>query len=452
MAKTTNKKANTTQTKVDNVHFFNYLIEELDNLSKHLIMKQSEILQKSEANECALKEKIKEQEIQLCRHKEKMQEMHQNYEEKLQTADKMIEELKAQLRVETSKNNVCVSQDPNHLWTPVYPDPNTGIIYHYHSTPDEQFSTEQVDNNFPQQQWMIPLYPHTSSGIVDYSQPPQRLIPAYRDPTDLVHFGKPLEAVYPEPNTGMVYHYQPIPDGMFYPVNPDFHYPAYECPQPFLENIESDHQFNTEHQYIKNNASQDLMSSEGVESDAQLPHQDQGLSENLGQIMDQDQGLFKELGQSTDQDQGLGKELGQSKHQDQGLYEKLGQIMDQGLFKELGQSTDQDQGLGEKLHQGTDQDQGLSKELGRSTDKDQGLGEDLKDSKISKFKEDKKQLDNLSSESKGNDVQEETLPEELNQTKVQTYNVEALKKSMRKKKKRNKKNPQLLVHFGSFYR
>ncbi|XP_028313863.1 uncharacterized protein LOC114470056 [Gouania willdenowi] len=398
MAKTTNKKANTTQTKVDDVHFFNYLIEELDNLSKHLIMKQSEILQKSEANECALKEKIKEQEVQLCRHKEKMQEMHQNYEEKLQTADKMIEELKAQLRVETSKNNVCVSQDPNHLWTPVYPDPNTGIIYHYHSTPDEQFSTEQVDNNFPQQQWMIPLYPHTSSGIVDYSQPPQRLIPAYRDPTDLVHFGKPLEAVYPEPNTGMVYHQQPIPDGMFYPVNPDFHYPAYECPQPFLENIESDHQFNTEHQDIENNASQDQMSSEGVESDTQLPHN-----------------LSSDLMEETDQQ--LLLELGQSKHQDQGLSENLGQIMDQA--------------------------KGSSKNWVRAKT---STKDSLKNwVKFSKFKEDKKQLDNLSSESKGNDVQEETLPEELNQTKVQTHNVEAPKKSMRKKKKKNKKKSPAFV-------
>ncbi|XP_028313792.1 uncharacterized protein LOC114470042 [Gouania willdenowi] len=395
MAKTTNKKANTTQTKVD---FFNYLIEELDNLSKHLIMKQSEILQKSEANECALKEKIKEQEVQLCRHKEKMQEMHQNYEEKLQTADNMIEELKAQLRVETSKNNVCVSQDPNHLWTPVYPDPNTGIIYHYHSTPDEQFSTEQVDNNFPQQQWMIPLYPHTSSGIVDYSQPPQRLIPAYRDPTDLVHFGKPLEAVYPEPNTGMVYHQQPIPDGMFYPVNPDFHYPAYECPQPFLENIESDHQFNTEHQDIENNASQDQMSSEGVESDTQLPHN-----------------LSSDLMEETDQQ--LLLELGQSKHQDQGLSENLGQIMDQA--------------------------KGSSKNWVRAKT---STKDSLKNwVKFSKFKEDKKQLDNLSSESKGNDVQEETLPEELNQTKVQTHNVEAPKKSMRRKKKKNKKKSPAFV-------
>ncbi|XP_028313747.1 uncharacterized protein LOC114469983 [Gouania willdenowi] len=361
-------------------------------------MKQSEILQKSEANECALKEKIKEQEVQLCRHKEKMQEMHQNYEEKLQTADKMIEELKAQLRVETSKNNVCVSQDPNHLWTPVYPDPNTGIIYHYHSTPDEQFSTEQVDNNFPQQQWMIPLYPHTSSGIVDYSQPPQRLIPAYRDPTDLVHFGKPLEAVYPEPNTGMVYHQQPIPDGMFYPVNPDFHYPAYECPQPFLENIESDHQFNTEHQDIENNASQDQMSSEGVESDTQLPHN-----------------LSSDLMEETDQQ--LLLELGQSKHQDQGLSENLGQIMDQA--------------------------KGSSKNWVRAKT---STKDSLKNwVKFSKFKEDKKQLDNLSSESKGNDVQEETLPEELNQTKVQTHNVEAPKKSMRRKKKKNKKKSPAFV-------
>ncbi|XP_028317222.1 uncharacterized protein LOC114472228 [Gouania willdenowi] len=147
----------------------------------------------------------------------------------------------------------------------------------------------------------------------------------------------------------------------------------------------------------------------------------------------QDQGRSEELVRITDWEQGQTKGLGQNIDRDQGLANKLGQCMDQnqGLFEDLKKSKEQRDVLLSDFIENLEESTMNCEELMEMEDQD--------DVSSVKFKKDKKQLDNLSTEPKENDVQEESLFEELHQAKVQTANVEAPTKAKRRRARKRVK-------------